>query len=88
MDYRDPEMSLSMSHACCWFINWGSEGADEEIRKRVRKGTTKAEATMGLSEEHEQLMRRQISHQQRLAGAELDALSVGRIYSKAGEGEV
>jgi radical SAM superfamily enzyme YgiQ (UPF0313 family) len=40
VDYVDQEMLQMMGKAGCWLIAWGIESANEQIRKRVRKGTT------------------------------------------------
>jgi radical SAM superfamily enzyme YgiQ (UPF0313 family) len=40
VDFVDPEMLQMMAKAGCWLISWGIESANEQIRKRVRKGTS------------------------------------------------
>jgi radical SAM superfamily enzyme YgiQ (UPF0313 family) len=48
VDYVDPEMLQIMHRAGCWLISWGIESADEEIRKRVHKGTTNVKIVRAL----------------------------------------
>lgn len=48
VDYVDPEMLQMMGRSGCWLISWGIESANEQIRKRVRKGTTDAKITRAL----------------------------------------
>jgi radical SAM superfamily enzyme YgiQ (UPF0313 family) len=48
VDYVDPEMLQMMSRAGCWLIAWGIESASEQIRKRIRKGTTEEKIVRAL----------------------------------------
>jgi radical SAM superfamily enzyme YgiQ (UPF0313 family) len=48
VDYVDPEMLQMMSKAGCWLIAWGIESANEQIRKRARKGTTEEKIIRAL----------------------------------------
>jgi anaerobic magnesium-protoporphyrin IX monomethyl ester cyclase len=48
VDYVDPEMLQMMSRAGCWLIAWGIESSDEQIRKRVHKGTTNEKIARAL----------------------------------------
>jgi radical SAM superfamily enzyme YgiQ (UPF0313 family) len=48
VDYVDPEMLQMMARAGCWMIAWGIESANEEIRKRVHKGTTEEKIVRAL----------------------------------------
>jgi anaerobic magnesium-protoporphyrin IX monomethyl ester cyclase len=48
VDYVDPEMLQMMGRAGCWLISWGIESADEQIRKRVHKGTTNEKIVRAL----------------------------------------
>ena len=40
VDFVDPEMLQTMARSGCWMISWGIESGDEEMLKRMRKGTT------------------------------------------------
>jgi anaerobic magnesium-protoporphyrin IX monomethyl ester cyclase len=48
VDYVDPEMLQIMGRAGCWLISWGIESADDQIRKRVHKGTTNEKIVRAL----------------------------------------
>jgi anaerobic magnesium-protoporphyrin IX monomethyl ester cyclase len=48
VDYVDPEMLQIMARAGCWLISWGIESANEDIRKRVHKGTTEDKIVRAL----------------------------------------
>jgi anaerobic magnesium-protoporphyrin IX monomethyl ester cyclase len=48
VDFVDPEMLQMMARAGCWMIAWGIESANEEIRKRVHKGTTEEKIVRAL----------------------------------------
>jgi radical SAM superfamily enzyme YgiQ (UPF0313 family) len=48
VDFVDPEMLQMMSRAGCWLIAWGIESANEEIRRRARKGTTDEKIVQAL----------------------------------------
>jgi radical SAM superfamily enzyme YgiQ (UPF0313 family) len=48
VDYVDPEMLQMMGRAGCWLISWGIESANEQIRKRVHKGTTNEKIVRAL----------------------------------------
>jgi anaerobic magnesium-protoporphyrin IX monomethyl ester cyclase len=49
VDYIDPEMLGVMARAGCWMIAWGIESANDEIRKRVHKGTTEDKIVRALN---------------------------------------
>jgi anaerobic magnesium-protoporphyrin IX monomethyl ester cyclase len=49
VDYVDPEMLEMMAKAGCWLIAWGIESANDEIRKRVHKGTTEEKIVRALN---------------------------------------
>jgi len=38
VDHVDPEMLQMMARSGCWLISWGIESANDQIRRRVRKG--------------------------------------------------
>lgn len=48
VDYVDQELLQMMAKAGCTVISWGVESANEEILKRVRKGTTADRARQSL----------------------------------------
>ena len=48
VDYVDPEMLQTMARAGCWLIAWGIESANEQIRKRIRKGTSDEKIVQAL----------------------------------------
>ncbi len=48
VDFVDPEMLQMMARAGCWLIAWGIESANDDIRKRVHKGTTEEKIVRAL----------------------------------------
>jgi len=52
VDYVDKEMLDIMAKAGCSVISWGIESANEEILKKVRKGTTAERARQSLAWAH------------------------------------
>lgn len=49
VDYVDEEMLQTMARAGCWTISWGIESGNEQILRRVRKGTDPQKVTRALA---------------------------------------
>lgn len=49
VDYVDEEMLQTMARAGCWTISWGIESGNEQILRRVRKGTDPQKVARALA---------------------------------------
>lgn len=49
VDYVDEEMLQTMAQAGCWAISWGIESGNEQILRRVHKGTKPEQAARALT---------------------------------------
>ena len=48
VDFVDPEMLQAMAHSGCWMIAWGIESGDEQMLRRMQKGTTREQIERAL----------------------------------------
>lgn len=48
VDFVDPEMLAAMARSGCWMISWGIESGDQEMLRRMQKGTTLADVRRAL----------------------------------------
>ncbi len=53
VDYVDREMLALMARSGCWMISWGIESGDQEMLRRMHKGTTLEEIRRAVGWAHE-----------------------------------